>query len=406
MRILQLCKKFPYPLKDGESIAITCIAKALHELGCSVDLLAMNTHKHWVDTESLPDHFNHYTRMETVGIDNRIKPFDAFRNLFGSQSYHIERFIDSNFATALERLLQQHQYDVVQLETLYLAPYIPVIRKHSSALVAMRAHNVEHEIWERIAANSPPLKRWYLQRITPRLKAYEVAQLNQYDLMVGITRRDVDQFISLGMHIPATVTPIGIDSRAYQPDDSSFHRPLSISFIGSLDWMPNIEGLRWFLYQVWVPLVVPRHPELTFHIAGRNTPAWLKRLQLPRVVVHGEVDQAADFINQHSVMVVPLLSGGGMRAKVLEGMALRKVVLSTPMGMEGIEATHQQECLIATSPSEFADAINWCVAHNDLLAKLGKQGQHFCAQHYDNLETARVLMDVYTTTLGHKPVLA
>jgi len=406
MRILQLCKKFPYPLKDGESIAITCIAKALHELGCSVDLLAMNTQKHWVDTQSLPAHFNHYTRMETVGIDNRIKLFDAFRNLFGSQSYHIERFIDVHFATALERLLQQHQYDVVQLETLYLAPYIPVIRKHSTALVAMRAHNVEHEIWERIAANSPPLKRWYLQRITPRLKAYEVAQLNQYDLMVGITRRDVDQFISLGMHIPATVTPIGIDSRAYQPDDSSFHRPLSISFIGSLDWMPNLEGLRWFLHQVWVPLIAPRHPELTFHIAGRNTPAWLKRLQLPRVVVHGEVDQAADFINQHSVMVVPLLSGGGMRAKVLEGMALRKVVLSTPMGMEGIEATHQQECLIATSPAEFADAVTWCVAHNDALAELGKQGQHFCAQHYDNLETARVLMDVYTTTLGHKPVLA
>lgn len=403
MRILQLCKKFPYPLKDGESIAITSIARALHELGCSIDLLAMNTHKHWVNIQSLPTHFNHYTCMETVGVDNRIKPFDAFCNLFGHQSYHMERFIDPRFATALEQLLKQHQYDVVQLETLYLAPYIPVIRKHSNALVVMRAHNVEHEIWERVAANSAPLKRWYLQHITPRLKAYEVAQLNQYDLMVGITQRDIDHFKALGLHIPATVTPIGIDSRTYHADDNSFNRPLSISFIGSLDWMPNIEGLQWFLQQVWMPLIAPRHPELTFHIAGRNTPAWLKRLQMPRVVVLGEVDDAADFINQHSLMVVPLLSGGGMRAKVLEGMALRKVVLSTPMGMEGIEARHQQECLLATSPTDFADAITWCVAHHDAMAEMGRQAQRFCAQHYDNLETARVLMDVYTT-IGRQPV--
>jgi hypothetical protein len=118
------------------------------------------------------------------------------------------------------------------------------------------------------------------------------------------------------------------------------------------------------------------------------------------------VDQAADFINQHSVMVVPLLSGGGMRAKVLEGMALRKVVLSTPMGMEGIEARHQQECLIATSPADFAAAITWCVAQSDALAALGSQGQRFCAQQYDNLEIARVLMGVYSSTMGKQPVLA
>ncbi len=313
MRILQLCKKFPYPVKDGESIAITYLAKALSELGCEVTLLAMNTSKHRVDTEAL-DHgeFDHYAAVHTVPVDNHIRPAAALRNLFSDRSYHIERFDHQEFADKLRELLLREKFDVVQLETLYLAPYVPVIRENSNAAVVLRAHNVEHEIWERIAANSHTLKKWYLGRITPRLKKYEIEQLSQYDLLAGITERDVALFRHLGLHKPAVVTPIGLDSRDYQPDPRSFERPLSLSFIGSLDWMPNLEGLRWFLDEVWTPLLAPRFPELTFHIAGRNTPEWLERLRLERVTVHGEVDSAADFINQHSVMVVPLLSGSAL----------------------------------------------------------------------------------------------
>ena len=158
MRILQLCKKFPYPLKDGESIAVNSLSKSLHELGCEVTLLAMNTRKHFYDTRKLPSSFTHYQQIHTVTLDNRIKPLEAFANLFSRDSYHISRFVSSGFQQALVRLLREESFDVIQLETLYLAPYIPLIRRHSDALVAMRAHNVEHEIWQRIAANTQDRK--------------------------------------------------------------------------------------------------------------------------------------------------------------------------------------------------------------------------------------------------------
>ena len=406
MKILQLSKKFPYPLKDGEAIAVTYLARAFAKLGSEVTLLSMNTSKHWFNMGELPHDFDHYAAIHTAYVDNRIRPWPALRNLFGQKSYHIERFEEVAFAEKLTALLQQESFEVVQLESVYLAPYIPIIRQYSSALIVLRAHNVEHEIWERVATNGPPLKKWYLQQITPRLKKYEVENLNNYDLVVGITARDVERFRQLGLHQPTIVTPIGLDCRDYRPDYTSFQRPLSLSFIGSLDWMPNQEGLKWFLDRVWTPLLAPQFPKLTFHIAGRTAPDWLRRLRMERVHFHGEVLSAPDFINQHSVMVVPLLSGGGMRAKILEGMAVGKAVLSTRIGMEGIEARHQQEALLADTPEEFAAALRYCRDQPDWLAAMGHRAQAFCAENYDNLAIGRRLLQTYHGLTDTAPVFS
>jgi len=392
MKILQLCNKFPYPLKDGAAIAVTYLAKAYAELGHEVTLLSMNTSKHWFDTANLPHDFDHYTALHTVFVDNRIRPLPALLNLFSSNSYHIERFDDAAFAEKLTAVLTHTRFDVVQLESLYLTPYLPVIRRHApQARVVLRAHNVEHEIWERVAENSNPLKKWYLRQITPRLKQYEIQHLNDYDLVAAITERDAQHLRRLGLRKPVVVTPIGLDCRDYCPDDRSFRRPLSLSFIGSLDWMPNQEGLRWFLDEVWSPVLAPAFPDLTFHIAGRTAPRWLRSLAVERVTFHGEVPSAPDFLNQHSVMVVPLLSGGGMRAKILEGMAVGKVVLSTRVGMEGIAAQHLRECLLADEPEEMLAAVRWCYAQGEALAELGHRAAEFCVENYDNLEVARRL---------------
>jgi len=394
LQILQLCHKFPYPLKDGGAIAVTYLAKAYAALGHEVTLLSMNTSKHWFDVSTLPPDFNHYISMHTVYVENHIRPLAALRNLFFSKkSFHVQRFESAAFAEKLEELLKAKVFDVVQLESIFLAPYLPIIRKYApKAKAVLRTHNVEHEIWERVAENASPVKQWYLRKITPRLKAYELAQINHCDLVVGISQRDIEQFQRLGLRHPATVCPIGLDCRDYHPDTTSFQRPLSLSFIGSLDWMPNQEGLRWFLEQVWMPLLVPNFPELRFHIAGRTAPRWLRELDMERVVFHGEVPDAADFLNQHSVMVVPLLSGGGMRAKILEGMAVGKVVLSTPLGIEGIEATDRRECLLAEKPEEWLEALRWCYAERESLALIGEKARIFCAQFFDNEALARKLV--------------
>ena len=395
MKILQLCNKFPYPLKDGAAIAVTYLAKAFAALGSEVTLLTMNTSKHWFDISQLPPAFDHYESIHEVYVDNRIRPLPALRSLLSKRSYHIERFENKDFAQKLRTLLEQDDYDVVQLESLYLTPYIPIIRSCSKAKVVLRAHNVEHEIWERVAAKANPLKKWYLNRITPRLKAYETERLNDCDLVVGISERDQESFQQMGLTRPITVTPIGIDTSDYHPDETSFSRPLSLSFIGSLDWIPNQEGLKWFLDEVWTPLLAPNFPALSFHIGGRTAPKWLRNLKMERVVFHGEVPSAPHFLNQHAIMVVPLLSGGGMRAKILEGMAVGKVVISTHLGMEGIDAKDRQECLLADSPQEWLEKIQWCYEQGEGLLKMGRKASAFCAENFENKAIARRLLDTF-----------
>ncbi|BDS11664.1 glycosyltransferase family 4 protein [Aureispira anguillae] len=403
MKILQLCKKFPFPLKDGEAIAITYLAKALNKLDCEVTLLGMNTSKHFFDEKEVPKSFDHYEAMHLVDVDNRLKIKDAFLNLFSSQSYHISRFISPHFDAKLIELLTQNDYDIVQLETLYLAPYVDTIKKYSKAKVVMRSHNVEHEIWKRITDNtSIGAKKVYLSLLTKRLENFELEYLNKYDMMVAITERDLNFFKKLGCKIPAHVTPIGLELEDYKQKRTEQKQP-TFCFIGSLDWMPNIEGIEWILEAVW-PKVLEAVPDAVFHIAGRNTPATLLEKKWKNVVIHGEVPSASDFINSHDVMLVPLFSGSGMRVKILEGMALGKVVLSTDLGLEGIHARHNKEVLIANEASAFAREIIRCYDNSDFVTEVGMAAADFIHQHYDNVSIANRLLDFYKELIRPRPV--
>lgn len=399
MKILLLSKKFPYPLRDGESQAIHGLSKSLSELGAEVYLLAMNTSKHFFSGKDLPEQMGHYKEVRTVNIDTKITYGDALRNLIKGTSYHISRFNSPAYHHALKQWLKAVNFDVVQLETLYLAPYLETIRNNSRALVAMRAHNVEHEIWERYCENigfAP--KRWYLRHLTGQLRKYELAHLNDYDLLLPITKRDERHFQRLGFQGRSLVVPIGLDTQCGAPNYDTYQAYPSLSFIGSLDWMPNLEGLQWFLDQVW-PTLQQRYPKLKFHIAGRNMPDSLRKLKLRNVVIHGEVADACAFVNSHSISIVPLLSGSGMRAKILEAMSLGRTIVTTSVGIEGISAQHDKEVLIADDPQSFIDQLSKCMDHPRDLEKIGRAAFHVFCRRYDRLRLAEKLQKAYHRNL-------
>lgn len=394
MKILQLCKKFPYPLKDGESIAVTYLSNALHNLGCEISLLSMNTSKHYVDIAHLPVDFNHYKEIHVTSLDNSIKAFDAFKNLFSNESYHVSRFVSSDFKEKLISLLKENEYDVVQLETLYLAPYIDVIKQNSNALITMRAHNVEFEIWERITSNTKFLpKKWYLRYLTSKLKRYELAHLNKYDYLVAVSDRDLRKFKALGYKNGAISSPIGLDLKNYK-NNITIKSQDDLCFIGALDWIPNMEGLMWFLDNVW-PSLHKKFPDLKFHIAGRNTPDSLKNISLPNIVVHGEVADAVEFVDRYSMMIVPLFSGSGMRVKILEGMALGKVVITTLLGKEGIHAENDVHLLEADTPDAFISQIKGVLSGQKDKKILGDAAKRFVEDFYDHGINAKKLLEKY-----------
>ncbi len=335
-------------------------------------------------------------------VDNSIYIKDAFFNQFSKESFHISRFIDSNFQKKLIDLLTQNYFDFIQLETLVLAAYIPTIRQYSKAKIVMRSHNVEYEIWERITNNTSFfLKKWYIKSLTKKLKQFEISKMNQYDLFAAITDKDLNNYKALGLKIPSITIPIGLDIKDYQPDYSVYNKPLSLSFIGSLDWRPNLEGLHWFIEKIWTSLN-NRFPNLVLHIAGRNTPKEIFALENKKIKIHGEVEEAKTFINSHPIMIVPLQSGSGMRVKILEGMALGRVVITSELGLEGINAKHKREVLIANNLEEYIEAIHFCINQPKEFLQIGKNAASFIAYEFDHKQIGSKLKSKMENILLNK----
>ncbi len=406
MKILLLCKKFPYPLNCGEAIAVSYLSKALYKQGCEITLLAMNTTKHPFDLKDLPESYNFFKKLVTVDIDNQVTTFGAFKNLFSTSSYHVDRFVSNDYALKLKELLLEDRYDVVQLETLYLSPYIGLIRQYSDALVVMRAHNIEHEIWHRIGENTHFFpKRWYLGYLADKLKNFELAALSAYDFLVPISDRDLKKYRALGYKNGAHTIPIGLDLSAYNYQKIDSALDLSVSFIGGFDWLPNKEGILWFLDKIW-PSLHKKFPRLKLHVAGRNMPKVMLKYRSMNVVAEGDVEDSREFMLRHPISLVPILSGSGTRVKILEAMALGRIVVSTGVGLEGIDVVHKNQVLVADDLAGFTDAFSFLYGEHEEIERMSMAARDFVKKHYDYDVLAEQLILALKSYVGRDKIPA
>lgn len=392
-KILFLCNKSPYPAREGGPMAMNSLIQGLLNAGHQVKVLAVNSAKYHVTEADIPDEYRKQTGIELVNIDLRIKPMDAFLNLFSTKSYHVQRFISENFREKLVAILHRQQFDVVQLESLFMVPYVDEVRKHCKARIVLRAHNIEHLIWKRLAQQCRnPLKKYYLSHLARTLERYEKNALAQVDGIAAITRKDAAFFRGITA-TPVIDLPFGVKISPMNFTED-VNGQIGFFHIGAMNWMPNEEGLRWFLNVVW-PEVHHRFPQARFHLAGRYMPSWLVTGVQPGVEVWGEVENATDFVNQHQISIVPLLSGSGIRIKIIEAMAAAKTVITTEIGAEGIHYQNEKNIFIANTKEEFLYAISRCLKQPGLHLKIGRQARQLVEQIYDQDKIAARLLLFY-----------
>ncbi|MDR4987948.1 MAG: glycosyltransferase [Bacteroidales bacterium] len=381
MRILQLCHKLPYPPSDGGSIAMNQITQGLLNNGYSVKVVALAPPGSEERIKSIPESYIKATKFEALSIDTRIKVVDAFLNLFTKKSYNIARFYSKNVSKRLAQILQNEDFDIIQLEGLFLTPYIPVIRQHTGAPLLFRSHNIEHFIWERLSlACKNPLKKIYLRLLAKRLKRFELKTVHQVDGLIAISPVDMQFFLKNGFSQAAVTIPVAVDPESFDKKTTEKQNP-TVFHIGSMDWRPNQEGLLWFLDHVW-PLVSAKKPDLRFVLAGKNIPGRFYEYDSGQVHVAGEVPDASAFMLSNGLMVVPLQSGGGMRVKIIEGMAAGKAIVSTSIGAEGISCLHGENILLADTPDEMADAIIYCFDNPAFMNKLANNAKQFARTNH------------------------
>lgn len=394
MHILQLCKKFPSPPKDGESIAVLAASRGYVKNGCQVSLLAMNTTKHYVENADIQPDITHYDSVTTSKIDNqKIDKRKAFFNLFTSKSFNIERFVCPKFEKKLIDLLNDKNFDVIQCESLYMAPYIETIRKYSKAKVVMRSHNLEFEIWENLSkSNKNIFKSWYFNLCAKRLKKYEIDCFPHYDLLLPISTSDYKKYLKLGYKKKLHLANVGLNLENYKSSRYAYNSTLKMGYIGSLDWKPNIEGIKWFFKNIWHN-ISSKYADIEFHLAGRNPVPEILKLKAKQMIMYGEVKSAKDFLENLDIVVVPLLSGSGIRIKILESMAMSKVVMSTTKGFEGINIEDNTNAILFNTVDEFENKITPLLENREIINQIASKAQDLIKKDFDYRNVAKGIIE-------------
>lgn len=393
-----LCNKSPWPKREGGPIAMFAMISGLLQAGHTVKVLAANTNKYNVDPDTLPTDFKIKTQIEFIDIDLSLSVIGAIYHFLTGKSYHVTRFHTKAFAKKITEVLQKDTFDIIQLETLQMATYLDIIHKYSKAPVVLRAHNIEHKIWQRIAENCPnPFKRIYIDHLYRTLRRFEISILNKMDGIIAITPVDARNFDRLSHSTNIISIPFGINLDTL-PETPVQPAEASLFHIGTMNWFPNEESIKWLITEVW-PNVRKRLPHIELHLAGRYMPDWLLKLSVPGITVDGEVPDVWDYMQRFSIMVVPLFSGSGIRIKIVEAMAAGKAIITTAMGAEGINYENGQHLLIAKDAASFTDAIVRLCNDRALRDSLGKNARMLIAKEHDNNKLMLKLTGFYTELL-------
>jgi glycosyltransferase involved in cell wall biosynthesis len=392
MRILLLCNKLPYPSNDGSSIAIARMIEGYLQAGAELTVLSLNTKKHFKNPESIPQKIKESVHFEIVEVDTNPTVGNAFANLFQRLPFHVSRFFQKPVAQRLEQLLDEQTFDIVQCEGIFMMPYKQIAWKKSKAKIVLRAHNVEHLIWERTTQEeTKPVLKAFLKAQSAKLKRYEIHCATKADAILPISPVDAVFFEKYNQHVKTV--PCGVQS--VQANKSVNNK--NFFHLGAMDWLPNQLGIDWLLKEVW-PKLMAKNNQLKLHLAGRAMSNDFLKLKLPGVQVHGEVEDAHSFRAEHGVMLVPLQAGSGMRIKIIEGLAEGIPVISTTIGAEGIEAENGKNILLADDAQSFAEAILRIANDEDACKSIGKNAATLAAEKYLNQTLIADLVEYYKNT--------
>lgn len=359
---------------------MTNLAELLDSKGHEVTQIAIRSPKQLRVADLERAQVRHGVRLCTVPLDTSTSIAGGLRNLlFSSDPYHVSRHWDPGMERLIHEHLKDARYDVIQFESIFLLNYLPAVRRAAPRTpIVLRAQNVEHRIWQGLGADRRDPMGWYLRLQAKRIEHFERARCREVGHIMSVTSIDAEWFASVVPSAHIRSIPIGLPSVAHPsangPSRSFFH-------LAAMDWLPNREGVRWFMRHVW-PAFQKAWPDAELHLAGTGMPADLMAMSSSSVHVGDRITDPVAFMTGHGIMVVPLLSGSGIRVKILEGMRLGRTIISTPQGASGIDCRNGHDILLASTPSDLIGLMSRCMHDPGYAAMIGRNARDLAERRY------------------------
>lgn len=458
IRLLHFVPRVPWPLNTGAKLRNYHLAREIAQRA-HITLLAFSENNGQADHESTapivskqetqqtaaqaqqdessagpllasPERF--YDQVVTVGRDQGYTLRKIVRGAIGRAPLPVLNYTTPAMKQELERILDAQDFDVVQVESIHLAEYLPIIRSaRSRPLVICDWHNIESELMQRYSERQTSLlRRTYARRAARQMSSLERRAIREFDAHVVVSSRDGERLLELEPKARVFIIENGVDT-AYYTDarikqahavwleeqgrsaasvhdarsesvDADERKTCRIAFVGSMDYHANVDAVVSFAKEIW-PRLREQQPGLIFTIVGRDPAPEVRQLtEIPGIEVTGTIDDVRPYYHEMLAAVIPLRVGGGSRLKILEAMAAGVPVVSTALGAEGLDVQDGQNILIAETAEDFCEAINGLNEDEEKRRKLIAGGRALVFEQYDWSRLGALLYETYQSLLGEK----
>ena len=297
-------------------------------------------------------------KRELTGVARGV---DYLLHLAADPPYAVSRFSHTRVRKQIQSWYRDHRFDVAVCDFLDAAVNFPGSLNIPSVLFQ---HNVESEIWRRHSATAGnPLKKMLYGLEFRKMLRYERAEVRKFHHVIAVSENDRALMMKWIDGDRITVVPTGVDLAQYRPEPGLSANSVNesaplITFVGAMDWEPNVDGLEFFCGDVW-PAIKAEVPNARFRIVGRNPDRRVQKWATndASIEVTGRVPSVVEHLRESAVVIVPLRIGGGTRLKIYEAMATAKAVVSTSVGAEGLDVHHGRDIMLADDARSFAQAV-------------------------------------------------
>ena len=398
MKILFLHKRFLFPQNTGGRIRTLNVVRHLAK---------------WHEVTYLcneePEDKPYRSDMESLGVRLETSPWlenprwslkfygEVGRNVFSQYPLNVDKDYDPGLRRRAEELLEQDSYDLVICDFVQMARNAIELNVPAKLLFQ---HNVEAELLERRAKmDCSFLRRHFMNHQAAKMRRFESDAGRAFDRVIAVSQRDATVFADMYNWNHVDVIDTAVDTEFFQPINDPPMVPGRVVFVGSMDWLPNVDAVQWFVRDIW-PAIRKEMPHATFQVVGRNPPSELSGLSSHHGVdVTGTVEDVRPYLAGAEVVVVPLRIGSGTRLKIYEAMAMKKAVISTPLGAEGLPLQDGSEILLPREVDQFAAAVVRVLGMPNLRERLAANSQSLVLERFRAEVVARqfeaICIDTY-----------
>lgn len=389
MRILLLTESIPYPLDSGGRIKTY---NTLRMLGAHHDI-----YLHAFIRDARQREHEAALRAVSRGVTLHLLPRSVVREagyglaaLASHTPYSVRRHFDAAVLASVQADFERLRCDALYCDHLSMVEY----GRRLGVPMIIDAHNVEYQILRRYAAGLGRLSplRVAVEREWRQVRAYERRVYGSARLVFAVSHEDAAAITQMAPDVRLSVAGIAVDTDAVQPVTAA-PTGREVLFVGGLHWPPNVEAVTFFLDEVWAK-VRRVCPDARFTVIGRrDAPLARARESLPGVTFAGYVDDLEHFYQRRPVVIAPILSGSGLRVKILDAMAHGLPVVSTTVGCEGIGARHDDDILIADNPDAFAASVVSLLNDSSRAQRVGDSGRTVVEQRFSLLAIGRQMQE-------------